>query len=170
MIGWVNSVAFSPDATVLSYATHDCEINFVDVSKSGSGTKEKPDKVLYKGNPFLCGQFLNSTTYIACGYDKVPFLFKKNASGSWTFVKHLDEGFSVEKQAQIAKGSFEQSQVFFKRSETERATALKLDDDVIMREMNTKHTNYINSVKSYGAKLCTSDINGYINFWDVAAL
>lgn len=107
-IGWVNTVAFSPDASTLSYAIHDCEINFVDVSKAASGSsKEKPDKVLYKGNPFLTGLFLNPTTYIACGFDKVPFLFKKGANGQWSFVKHLDEGITKEKQAQIAKGSFE---------------------------------------------------------------
>lgn len=99
VIGWVNTVSFSPDSTTLSYSTHDCEINFVDISKAGSGSsKEKPDKVLYKGNPFLCGQFINSTTYIGCGYDKVPFLFKKNGS-SWAFVKYLDEGMTTEKQA-----------------------------------------------------------------------
>jgi WD40 repeat protein len=170
-IGWVNFISFSPCATVLSFATHDCEVNFVDVSKGGEG-KDKPNKVLYKGNPFLCGQFVNATTYIACGFDKVPFLFKKQASGAWGFVKYLDEGIAKEKQAQIAKGSFEESQVFFKRSETEKASALKLDDDVIMREMNTKHGNYINSLKVYpvGGKLSTSDVNGYINYWDIATL
>ena len=170
----MNTVQFSPDSTTLSYATHDCEINFVDVSKSASGSgKEKPDKVLYKGNPFLTGTFLNSTTYIACGYDKVPFLFKKNASGSWAFVKYLDDGMIKEKQAQIAKGSFEQSQVFFKRSESEKSTSLKLDEDVVMKEMDTKHMNYINSLKVFtGApgKLTTSDVNGYLNYWDTQGL
>ena len=100
-------MSFSQDATILSYSTHDCEINFVDVSKPGAD-KPKPDKVLFKGNPFLCGQFINSTTYVACGFDKVPFLFKKNGS-AWSFVKYLDEGINQEKQAVIAKGSFEQS-------------------------------------------------------------
>lgn len=55
--------------------------------------------------------------------------------------------------------------------ETESATQMKLDDDVIMREMNTKHTNYINQVKPFpGGKLCTSDVNGYLYYWDTAAL
>lgn len=30
--GWVNTVGFSPSATTFSYATHDCELNFIDVS------------------------------------------------------------------------------------------------------------------------------------------
>lgn len=91
VIGWINSVSWSPDATILAYATHDCELNFVNTS-SGA-TKEKPDKVLYKGNPFIQGVFINATTYIGCGFDKVPFLFKKGPSG-WAFVKHLDDGFT----------------------------------------------------------------------------
>lgn len=75
------------------------------------------------------------------------------------------------RQAQIAKGSFEQSNIIFKKMETESATQMKLDDDVIMREMNTKHTNYINQVKPFpGGKLCTSDVNGYLYYWDTAAL
>jgi len=61
--------------------------------------------------------------------------------------------------------------VFFKKSETEKASALKLDDDVIMREMNTKHTNYINCYKTIqGGKIVTSDVNGYLNFWETAGL
>jgi hypothetical protein len=69
--------------------------------------KAKPDKILYRGNPFLTGVFTNETTFVACGFDKTPFLFKKNGT-EWAFVSHLDAGFAVLKAAQIAKGSFEQ--------------------------------------------------------------
>jgi len=85
-------------------------------------------------------------------------------------VKHLDDGIKKEKQAAISKGSFEQSQVFFKRSETNAATTMKLQDDVILREMNTKHENYINYIKHFNGKLCTSDINGSLFWWDLAGL
>jgi hypothetical protein len=119
VIGWVNFVTFSPDATTLAYATHDSEVNFADVSKPVEGGKSKADKsmLLFNGNPLLCGTFINNNTFIGCGFDKVPLLFKKNGA-SWTFVKHLDDGIKKEKQAAISKGSFEQSQVFFKRNET----------------------------------------------------
>lgn len=64
--------------------------------------------------------------------------------------------------------------MFFKRSETEKASALKLDDDVQMREMNTKHSNFINSVKFFPSaapgKLCTSDVNGYLHYWETQGL
>lgn len=68
--------------------------------------KSKPDKIFYKGNPFLNGIFVNESTFIACGFDKVPFLFKKSGSG-WSFVKHLDEGITKVKEQQITKDSFD---------------------------------------------------------------
>lgn len=108
-------MAWSPDATVLAYGTHDCELNFADVSSIGG--KADKQMVLYKGNPFLNGTLLNSSTFIGCGYDKVPFLFKKQGA-NWTFVKYLDDGIAKEKQTQIGKGSFEQSNLMFKRMET----------------------------------------------------
>lgn len=45
-----------------------------------------------------------------------------------------------------------------------------------MKEMNTKHLNYINGLKVHEMagdkikKLVTSDINGVINYWDVGSL
>lgn len=78
---------------------HDCELNFVDISKAAQKVKEKPDKVFYKGNPFLTGVFTNDSAFIACGFDKVPFLFKKSKSGTWEYIKILDEGINKEKEA-----------------------------------------------------------------------
>lgn len=101
--------------------------------------------MFYKGNPFLQCIFVNESTFIACGYDKVPFLFKNNGS-SWEFVKYLDDGISKVKEAQITKDSFDGAQAFFKRSEQEKG-GVKLDEDVGMKEMNTKHSNYINCLK-----------------------
>jgi len=45
-----------------------------------------------------------------------------------------------------------------------------------MKEKNTKHRNFIISMKPYAkagekvAMLTTSDINGYIHYWDVSRL
>ena len=58
----------------------------------------------------------------------------------------------------------------------ERSGTVKLDEDVGLKEMNTKHTNYINCLKVYAGVpnkahvLSTSDINGFINYWDVSSL
>ena len=75
---------------------HDCELNFVDVSKAAEKVKAKPEKVFYKGNPFLKGIFLSETSYIACGFDKVPYHFKKEGKG-WVLSKILDEGIKQVK-------------------------------------------------------------------------
>lgn len=54
--------------------------------------------------------------------------------------------------------------------------AVKLDDDLVMKEMNTKHMNYINQMKVFerqGDKvktLATTDINGVVNYWEVGNL
>lgn len=67
--------------------------------------------------------------------------------------------------------------MMFKKQEQQKgSTQVKLEEDVIMKEMNTKHTNYINCLKVYmGSRekvqvISTSDINGYINYWDVSQL
>jgi hypothetical protein len=40
-----------------------------------------------------------------------------------------------------------------------------------MKEMNTKHVNYINCTKMLtNGKMATSDVNGNLFYWDVAAL
>ena len=89
------------------HIAQDCELNFVDVSKAADKVKEKPDKLLYKGNPFLNGIFTNENTFIGCGYDKVPFIFKKGATGKWEFSDHLDKGLNTVRKTLISKGSFE---------------------------------------------------------------
>ncbi len=105
----------------------------------------------------------------------MPFLFKKTG-GNWGFVKYLDDGFNRVKESAITKDSFDGAQTFFKKAETERATAVKLDDDVGLKEMSTKHSNYINYLRIYAGTpgkpqvISTSDINGFICYWDLSQL
>ena len=53
--------------------------------------------------------------------------------------------------------------------------SVKLDESLAMKEMNTKHLNFINGLRMHemaGDKIktvITSDINGVINLWDVSA-
>lgn len=75
--GWINCNAFSPSGNTLVYLTHDCEINFVDVSKGADGKKEKPDKIVLRTNPMIRGVFTNEDTFIGVGFDKAPFTYKK---------------------------------------------------------------------------------------------
>jgi hypothetical protein len=59
----------------------------------------------------LNGLFANETSYIGCGFDKVPLLFKKDAQ--WGFTKSLDDGFSKTKASKIGKDAFGGREVFF---------------------------------------------------------
>ena len=164
--GWVNSLAFSPSAKCLCYVTHDCELNFLDVSDVvGSKQKPKSEKVLHTGNPHMSCVFIDEDKLVACGYDKVPFFYKKSGS-EWKKESTLDDGISKARKGKISGNSFLDKRVYFNSD-------FKLDGSVMLQETDTKHQNYINCMKvfaSNGGKalvLSTSDINGFLNFWDV---
>lgn len=78
--GWVNGLAFSPSSNILAFVTHDCEVNFLtDLSKSiNADKKERPEacKMLHVGNPHLSCMFVDDSTMLAAGYDKVPYVYK----------------------------------------------------------------------------------------------
>lgn len=58
----------------------------------------------------------------------------------------------------------------------ENVNSIALDESVMMKEKNTKHQNFITAVKIYAkqgdkvAMITTSDINGYINYWNTSSL
>lgn len=167
--GWVNFVAFSPSSNLIAFATHDCEINFVNVTEAGSGkAKVKPEKLMLKTNPLLSGLFLAEDRFIGTGFDKVPFLYKLDG-GSWKQDKCLDNGVNSIRKAKITGNSFLDKRVYFNAD-------IKLSSDTEIKETDTQHANYINCLKVFatnGSKptiLSTSDVNGYLNWWDVAAL
>lgn len=164
--GWINSLTFSPSSKGLCYVTHDCELNFVDVTEISSGNKKrKSEKLLHTGNPHLSCVYIDEDKLVATGYDKVPILYK-NEGGNWKNVKTLDEGISKERVSKISGNSFLDKKVYFNSD-------FKLDNAVMLAETDTKHVNYINCLKVFaknGEKamiLSTSDINGYLCFWDV---
>lgn len=110
--------------------------------------------------------FLDETSFVGCGFDNAPLLFKKNGSG-WVFSKSLDEGLNKKRAPKIQKDAFGVTSVFF--------DSQKLDDSIARSAKDTKHQNYINCSQPYaidGGKvqvLSTSDPNGYINYWDVSS-
>lgn len=93
--GWINFVRFSPNCNLLCFGTHDCELNFSDVSEFNTDGKFKPktEKLLLKGNPHLKCYFVGEDTIVAGGYDKVPIVYKKQG-GTWKETKVLDNGIN----------------------------------------------------------------------------
>jgi WD40 repeat protein len=167
--GWINSIAFSPSAKMVAFVTQDCEINFVDVSDVAGGNKKpKSDKVLHTGNPHLSCIFIDEDKMIVSGFDKVPYCYKNNG-GTWKNEKTLDDGISKTRKAKISGNSFLDKKVYFNSD-------FKLDNSVMLVETDTKHANYINCLKVFASNgdkaliMSTSDVNGYLNFWDVQKL
>lgn len=168
--GWINFVAFSPDCNTICFGTQDCELNFSDVSSVGGGgkAKAKTEKVLLKGNPMLNCVFLGEDKLVASGFDKVPILFKKEGN-DWKQTKILDAGVSKIRVAKVTGNAFKDRKVYFNAD-------IKLNDSIVMKETDTKHANYINCMKPFAQDggvpliLSTSDINGYLNYWDVQNL
>ena len=166
--GWVNGLAFSPSANLLSYVTHDCEVNFVDISKLGTaeGQKIKPEteKIMHNGNPHLHCIFVDDSTLVASGYDKVPYVYKKEVN--WSMKTMLDPGMKNFRKAKISGNSFVDKKVYFNPD-------IKLGANVELKETDTMHSNYVNCLKPFAQSsgkpliLCSSDVNGHINYWDV---
>jgi WD40 repeat protein len=93
--GWINYIAFSPSATQLCYVTHDCELNFADVSKGKESSDKDKLKTFHHGNPHLNCIYVSEDTLVACGYDKVPYIYKKTAN-EWKETSMLDAGVKKE--------------------------------------------------------------------------
>ena len=132
-----------------------------------SRTKPQSKRVIYNGNSILTGAFISENTYVGCGYDNVPLLFKRQAEGSWEFAGSMDPGFGKTKAARIGSDAFGGRTVFF--------DGAHIDKDTIAQPRDTLHQNYINDCQSYVKDangntqvLTTCDPNGSINYWNCA--
>ena len=54
-------------------------MHFVEFTPEIVSSLSKPQsrRVVYPGNSILNGHFINESTYVGCGFDNVPFIFKK---------------------------------------------------------------------------------------------
>jgi len=135
---WNNTLSWSPSGATLAFASHDCEMHFAAFTAESVGSKTKPQskRVVYNGNPILTGSFISENTYIGCGFDNVPLIFKKQADGSWQYTGSLDPGFGQAKAARINNNAFGGRTVFFDGAQLDAAT--------MMQPKETMHQNYIN--------------------------
>lgn len=108
------------------------------------------------------GMFVNENTYIGCGYDNAPMIFKK-AGDNWEFKGSLDDGIKSFREAKISNQAFERTALF---------ESVKADANCTSRPKATKHENYINCTQPFVldgsgnvTMLSTSDPNGFINYW-----
>ena len=70
------------------------------------------------------------------------------------------------RKAKITGNSFVDKKVYFNPD-------IKLGANVELKETDTMHSNYVNCLKPFAQSsgkpliLCSSDVNGHINYWDV---
>ena len=165
--GWCNFISWSPNASQVAFGTQDCELNFAKVADAADGkAKIKPEKVNLRTNPLLSGHFLEEGKFVGSGFDKVPYLYELKGS-DWTQTKTLDEGISKTRQLKTTNNKFKDMRTYFNPD-------IKLSTNIEMKETNTHHANYINCFKPFGNTngkplvLSSSDINGYLVWWDVS--
>lgn len=92
--------------------------------------KSKPFVSIWRGHPFLKGQFADDNTLFTAGFDRAPVAFKK--SGDKWEDKLLDSGLNEERKSSAESWK-----------DKEMQSDVKLDDIVLTKEKNTKHTNTI---------------------------
>lgn len=70
-------------------------MHFADFTAENVANLEKPksQKVIYGGNPIMNGCFIKEDTYIGCGFDNAPLIFKRK-EGKWEHCGTLDDGLS----------------------------------------------------------------------------
>lgn len=67
---------------------------------------------MHNGNPHLSCMFLNEETLIASGFDKIPYMYKKEG-GAWKMSKMLDQGITKVREAKVGGNSFVNKRVHF---------------------------------------------------------
>ena len=158
---WLNHVTWSPSGSAICYCSHDGTLNFCDLT---GGQKGKISKYTHKGLPFSKGIFVDDETFLAVGYDKAPFLFKKDGD-HWTQSKVLDPGYESFREYSVERGS----KNYFKLKEIE--SDIKIPEKLKLKERDTMHENTIQQLLPFNGgsskEMCTCDDNGNIFFWKV---
>ena len=110
---------------------------------------------------------MDENKFVGTGFDKVPYIYQREGD-NWSQIKTLDTGISKNRELKITNNKFKDMRVYFNPD-------IKLSANVEMKETNTRHANYINCLKPFGHTegkpmvLSTSDVNGYLVWWDVSA-
>ena len=118
-------------------------MHFAEFSSESVASKTKPQskRVVYNGNPILTGCFISENTYIGCGFDNAPLIFKRQSDGSWQHTGSLDPGFGKKKAARINQDAFGGRTVFF--------DGANIDPNTMIQPSDTMHQNYINDCQPY---------------------
>jgi actin related protein 2/3 complex subunit 1A/1B len=149
---WINSVAFSTSGQFLAYAPQDSTVRFKNLNDGPDGV---PSRVRWRGLPFLSIVFMDDSCLVACGFDKVPVLFR-HLQGSWQVTGSVDLG---QKAQSVQKGAFETSRNAFKAGTKQDSTK---------ESVASVHTNTITACAAHGGKsFSTSGLDGQVVIWEL---
>jgi len=150
---WINCVTFSETGRYLACVPHDSTVRFKDLSL---GPDAPPTRIRWKGLPFLRATFLGDSCLIACGFDKVPVLFRLSGAGAWQACGSVD----VAPKAALASGGA-----------VSQAKNMFLEKNKKAADTNTSvHTNTITSCRGAGGnQFSTSGLDGQVAVWELVA-
>jgi len=155
---WINAVAFSETGRFLACVPHDSTVRFKDLSL---GPAAVATRVRWRGLPFLRATFLGDSCLIACGFDKVPVLFRLSSAGAWQVSGSVD--VAPKAVADPSGGGFKQAQNMFKTMANQGKES-KGDSS------SSLHTNTITACRFAGAnQFSTSGLDGQVAVWELLA-
>jgi actin related protein 2/3 complex subunit 1A/1B len=160
--GWVNSLAWSDEGTVLSVACHNSTVAIfygaspTDFSAWGSHI------VTLNILPLRSITFVSDHTIIGGGYDYYPVaIVGTEDHSSW----HVESTGASAK----AKETEKLSETQLARQRFQNQASMGTTESVVLP--NTRHTNTISTVRKTGKnKFATSSLDGRVEFWDLSAM
>jgi WD40 repeat protein len=163
---WVNSVAWSPSAFRIVYATQASTISFVQLL---AGSSPLVTVINTNGLPYTDVQFVNDNTVLAAGYDMNIDVYKASGNESqpvWKFSDKVDKKSANSNNATATKSAaFSGARAMFSAAADKGAA---FGSDGKSAETNTKHKNYIVNLQILNdiKKFSSAGMDGRVLFWD----
>ncbi|XP_024531662.1 actin-related protein 2/3 complex subunit 1A isoform X2 [Selaginella moellendorffii] len=166
-LGWAFGVKWSPSGRSLAYVGHDSTIHFID----DVGPSPIAQTLALRDLPLRDVLFLSEKRLVAGGFDCNPMLFASDDTGTWNFVRFLDEG---KTPASDVKASTQFSEAFGKfYGQAKRGVATESPSSA----PGTYHNNCITLLNPLAPpgeqeirKFSTSGMDGKVVIWDMSTI
>jgi len=188
---WINSVAWSPSAFRLAFATQNSTLNMVQLLVESAPIVQA---INLKGLPFVAVKFLTDNSVVTTGFDLTPTIFAVSGGAEndpvWTFQEQLDKddkkaatpapAAAAGPSAGTGANAFKNAKTMFQDSSHKGIaiggpSQVKQTSAPAPQRLNTRHTNVPTCLSLAGAqapftKVWTSGLDGKIILWDLNKL